>query len=133
MLARLCEVGQYGVRIRPLGGSRAGELRFGRFLRNPRVTPGEMIATAAARTAGLVKGRHILAIQDTTSLRDDGKKRSLQLHPTIAVDATDGALLGLVHAELLRRSGANGNAATIGRSPRRKASAGWMRLSRPRR
>jgi hypothetical protein len=104
-LARLCEVGQYGVRIRPLGGSRAGELRFGRFLRNPRVTPGEMIATAAARTAGLVKGRHILAIQDTTSLRDDGNKRSLQLHPTIAVDATDGALLGLVHAELLRRSG----------------------------
>jgi hypothetical protein len=31
-----------------------------------------MIATARARTARLVKGRHILAIQDTTTLRDDG-------------------------------------------------------------
>jgi hypothetical protein len=36
------------------------------------VRPEEMIATARARTARLVKGRHILAIQDTTTLRDDG-------------------------------------------------------------
>jgi Transposase DDE domain len=99
------EVGQSGVRVRPLGGSRAGEMRFSRFLRNRRVTPDEMVATARARTAGLVKGRHILAIQDTTSLRDDGDQCSLHLHPTIAVDAQDGALLGLVHATLLRRAG----------------------------
>lgn len=65
----------------------------------------EMVATASAGTARLVKGRHVLAIQDTTSLRDDGAKRSLQLHPTIAVDAATGALLGLVHAEFLRRAG----------------------------
>jgi hypothetical protein len=64
-----------------------------------------MVATASARTARLVKGRHVLAIQDTTSLRDDGAKCSLQLHPTIAVDAATGALLGLVHAEFLRRTG----------------------------
>jgi Transposase DDE domain len=64
-----------------------------------------MVATASAGTARLAKGRHVLAIQDTTSLRDDGAKRSLQLHPTIAVDAATGALLGLVHAEFLRRAG----------------------------
>lgn len=64
-----------------------------------------MIATAAARLAGLVEKRHVLVIQDTTTLRDDGDQYSLNLHPAIAVDAADGALLGLAHAALLRREG----------------------------
>lgn len=105
MLARLVSVGQSGVSVRRVGGNRAGEIRFTRFLRNPRVSPQEMVATARARTAGLVKGRHILAIQDTTTLRDDGKQRSLNLHPMIAVDAHDGGLLGLVDAVFLSRAG----------------------------
>ncbi len=105
MLERLLEVGQSGIRVRPLGGNRAGEVRLGRFLRNPRVTSVEMIATAVARTAGFVAGRHVLVIQDTTSLRDDGDKYSHQLHPAIAVDATDGVLLGLTSATFLLRSG----------------------------
>ena len=98
-------MGQSGISVRRVGGNRAGEMRFTRFLRNPRVRPEEMIATARARTAGLVKGRHILAIQDTTTLRDDGKQRSLNLHPMIAVDAHDGGLLGLVDAVFLSRTG----------------------------
>jgi len=105
LLARLVSVGQSGISVRRVGGSRAGEIRFTRFLRNVRVRPDEMVATARERTAGLVKGRHILAIQDTTTLRDDGKQRSLNLHPTIAVDAHDGALLGLVEAVFLSHSG----------------------------
>lgn len=64
-----------------------------------------MTATAAARTAERVLNRHVLVIQDTTSLRDDGDKRSLQLHSAIAVDAMDGALLGLTSATFLRRNG----------------------------
>ena len=80
LLERLCTVGQ--------SGDRAEELRIPRFLRNERVTPAEMFATAGARTTGLVRGRHVLAIQDTTTLRDDGKKDSLLLRPTIAVDAS---------------------------------------------
>jgi Transposase DDE domain len=80
-------------------------MRFTRFLRNRRVRPDEMVASAFARTTGLVKGRHILAIQDTTTLRDDGKQRSLNLHPMIAVDAHDGGLLGLVDAVFLNRTG----------------------------
>ncbi len=83
MLDRLAAVGQSRVRVRTLGGNRAGEMRITRFLRNPRVTPAEMVQTAAARTAKLVAGRHILAIQDTTSLRDDGDQQSLVLHPTM--------------------------------------------------
>jgi DDE family transposase len=125
LLARLIEVGQSGVRVRPLGGNRAGEVRLGRFLRNPHVTPAEMVKTASARTATLVEGRHILAIQDTTSLRDDGNQCSLQLHSMIAVDATDGALLGLVHAEFLRRTG--GKKALCGKRPfEAKESRRWL-------
>lgn len=105
MLARLVCVGQSGISVRRVGGSRAGEMRFTRFLRNRRVRPDEMVASALARTTGLVKGRHILAIQDTTTLRDDGKQRSLNLHPMIAVDAHDGGLLGLVDAVFLNRTG----------------------------
>jgi hypothetical protein len=63
LLTRLVEGAQSGVRIRPLGGNRAGEVGFGQFLRNPRATPEEIPSAACARTAGLVRGRHILAIQ----------------------------------------------------------------------
>jgi hypothetical protein len=52
-----------------------------------------------------VAGRHVLAIQDTTSLRDDGKRKGVYLHPTIAVDEADGALLGLLSADILVRDG----------------------------
>lgn len=105
MLARLVSVGQSGISVRRVGGDRAGEIRITRFLRNRRVTPEEMVTTARLRTAGLVRGRHVLAIQDTTSLRDDGKLDSLSLHAMIAVDAGDGALLGLVDAVFLNRVG----------------------------
>ena len=105
LLDRLVAVGQSGVRVRRLGGDRAGEIRITRFLRHARVSAAEMVATAAARTQGRVAGRHILAIQDTTSLRDDGQGKSMVLHPMIAVDALDGALLGLVHGEVLHRDG----------------------------
>lgn len=105
MLERLLGVGQQGIRIRPLGGDRAGEVRIGRFLRNRAVMPEEMIETALARTCGLVGGRHVLAIQDTTSLRDDGQASNHQMHAMIAVDADDGTLLGVVGACFLRHRG----------------------------
>lgn len=63
------------------------------------------MTTARLRTAGLVRGRHVLAIQDTTTLRDDGKLDSLNLHAMIAVDADDGALLGLIDATFLKHVG----------------------------
>jgi hypothetical protein len=105
LLARLISVGQSGISVRRVGGDRAGEIRITRFLRNRRVTPEEMVATARLRTAGLVRGRHILAIQDTTTLRDDGKLDSLNLHAMIAVDADDGGLLGLIDAVFLKHVG----------------------------
>jgi hypothetical protein len=98
-------VGQRGVAVRALGGNRAGEMRLTRFLRNDKVSVEEIVHCAGAATVRRVKGLHVLAIQDTTSLRDDGGKRSVSAHPTIAVDADSGALLGLVHAQILRREG----------------------------
>jgi hypothetical protein len=130
LLARLVEVGQSGVSVRALGGNRPGEVRFGRFLRCEAVTPAEMIATAGAHTRSLVAGRHILAIQDTTSLRDDGNKHSVNLHPTIAVDAGDGALLGLVHAELLIRDGSAAQVHSNKRSFEDKESRRWLDAAR---
>lgn len=105
MHQRLVDVGQNGVRVRFLGGSRAGEMRITRFLRNESVSLSEMVSHSSALTASRVEGRHILAIQDTTHLRDDGESRSIVAHPTIAVDGDDGTLLGLIHAEMLEREG----------------------------
>jgi DDE family transposase len=105
LLERLCALGAQGISLRLLGGERAGEVQLGRLLNNPRVTSTEMTATARADLLGRVAGRHVLAIQDSTSLRDDGDKQSLYLHPTIAVDAAAGALLGLLTAAVLERDG----------------------------
>jgi hypothetical protein len=130
LLTRLVEVGQSGVSVRGLGGARSGEVRFGRFLHCAAVSPAEMIATACAHTRGLVAGRHILAIQDTTSLRDDGNQRSINLHPAIAVDAGDGALLGLVHAALLVRDGTAGQVHCNNRPFAEKESRRWLDATR---
>ena len=71
LLAQLTGV-PAGISVRGLGGSRRGEMQIRRFLLNPKVAVSEIVMSAAARTARLVKDRDVLAIQDTTSLRDDG-------------------------------------------------------------
>jgi hypothetical protein len=90
------------VRLRRLGVDRAGEIRLNRFLRNEAVKTEEMVTEASARTAERCKGRHVLAIQDTTVVRSGGGG-GLYLHPVIAVDADEGAILGLVHASFQSR------------------------------
>ena len=96
--------------MRRLGGGRAGEMRIARFLHNPKVTLDEMLSTALARTSAQVAGRHVLAIQDTSALRVDEKGVGLSFHPVIAVDATEGTVLGLVdNAFLTRRGGERGS------------------------
>jgi len=107
--ARLVVLGGRGVRVRRLGGDRAGEIRLTRFLRNDAVTIEEMAGTAALRTAGRCAGRHILAIQDTTVVSSQGGG-GLYLHAVLAVDADEGAILGLIDGRfLLRRQGRRGS------------------------
>lgn len=65
----------------------------------------EMLETARARTLSHVGGRHILAIQDTTTARAEEGGKCVALHPLIAVDALDGAFLGLIDAVIQQRPG----------------------------
>jgi hypothetical protein len=95
-------------------------MQFFRFLRNEAVTVAEMAETAAARTAGLVAGRDMLAIQDSSELILGGKEArtrgfgpigrgggtgGLLLHSVLAVDAATGALIGLVDMQVRNRQG----------------------------
>jgi Transposase DDE domain len=102
---RLVAVGSRGLSVRRLGATRAGEMRITRFLRNDAVRLDEMLASAATRTFGRVSGRHVLAIQDTTTIRAEDGGRCVAMHPVIAVDAVEGGLLGLVDAQFFTRDG----------------------------
>jgi hypothetical protein len=125
-LERLVTYGGKGVSVRQLGGNRAGEMRITRFLHNPAVTAGEMISTASARTCARVAGRHVLAIQDTSALRVDEKGLGLSFHPVIAVDASEGTVLGLVDNLFLTRKGGE-RAARKERDFEEKDSRRWLR------
>lgn len=122
---RLVRHGPRGISVRRLGGSRAGEVRIGRFLRNGKVTVEKIVERAASGTASRVSGLDILAIQDTTSFRDDGLGNSLVGHATIAVEAEQGALLGLVDARVIERHGGGGKGAK-GRALYDKESQRWL-------
>lgn len=106
--------------IRRLGGTRAGEIQFTRFLRNKAVTAAEIAECAAERTAARVAGRDVVVVQDTSELALGGRRakangygpvgkggalRGLLLHAVLAVDAGTGAVLGLVDAPVRNRSG----------------------------
>ena len=121
---RLVETAGRGVRIRRLGGDRAGEIRLSRFLRNEAVTTEAMMDAAAARTAARCVGRRVLAIQDTTVIRSEGGG-GLYLHPVLAVDADDGAILGLTYACFLKRTGGKKGSRGARRSRTRRAGVGW--------
>lgn len=103
--------------MRKLGDNRARQTQFRRFLNNVRVKVAEIVEASGERTASLVGGRHVLAIQDTTEVNyqsqadrkhnlgtvGNGTDVGLFLHPVLAVDADDGSCLGLVHAQIWRR------------------------------
>lgn len=83
-----------------------------------------MIRTTASRTAPRCTGRHVLAIQDTTVIQSEGGG-GLYLHPVIAVDADDGAILGVVHAATLTRTGGR-KAERRSRAVENKESGRWL-------
>ena len=95
-------------------------MQFTRFLRNAAVTAPEMAAYAGEKTAARVAGRHVVAIQDTSELVLGGRKArangfgpvgkggatgGLLLHPVLAMDATTGAVIGLVDFKVWNREG----------------------------
>ena len=105
--------------LRRLGGDRAGELRAGRFFASPRVTTAKIIEGWSTQTGAACIGRHILAIQDTSEVRfptpalrrrglgpvKKGNCHGVLVHAMVAVDAEDGACLGLVGGDVWTRPG----------------------------
>ena len=72
-------------------GDRARQMQFSRFLHNGAVTVTEMAETAAARTAVVVVGRDVLAIQDSSELVFGGKEaRAWGLVRSVAAGTSAG-------------------------------------------
>ncbi len=62
-----------------------------------------MAVQAAGRTSERCQGRDVLVIQDTTVVRSEGGGGDY-LHAVMALDAKDGAILGLVDGQFLQRA-----------------------------
>jgi hypothetical protein len=106
--------------LRRVGGDRAGEVAGHRFLDNGKVDVAGIVDCFAWRTQTACVGRRVVAVQDTTEVnfagRDagrhglgaagNGKALGFFIHPVVAVDADDGAVLGVVDAEIWTRDGA---------------------------
>jgi len=104
--------------LRKLADDRREQVRFRRFLSNEAVTVEEMVAHRAMLVAAAARGRHVLAIQDTSEINyqaQSGRKRGLGtvgngtdvglfVHPVLAVDAQTQECLGLVDAQVWRRT-----------------------------
>ena len=105
--------------VHALAKDRNEALSFGRFLDHHAVSYAEMLITTGRFTGQRAAGRHVLAIQDTTEFNFPGHAASksgfgrsgnnrdlgLFIHPTIAVDADHGGIIGLVGAQVLNRTG----------------------------
>ena len=106
--------------IRRLGDGEGPQTKgFRRFLANRRVTLERLLASWPQQAATAVAGRHVLAIQDTSEIKFNttaerrrglgevakGQARGALLHAMVAVDARDGACLGLVGGTIWTRAG----------------------------
>ncbi|WP_053080657.1 IS4 family transposase, partial [Methylobacterium variabile] len=101
-----------------VGGSEAGTASAHRYLTSPRTTVGGILKAFGRRTARACAGRPIVAVQDTSEIgfggeaagRDglgpagNGRDPGFFLHPVIAVDAEDEAVLGVIDAQIWTRS-----------------------------
>jgi hypothetical protein len=125
-------------------GDEATEIRFGRFLRNERVTVERIVAGGSEATARAVAGRHALLFQDTSEFNfrtSEGHRRGLGpigkgvgrgalLHAMIAADAEHGDVLGLAGAQIWTRPEPVAGAPKKKKSKKKRRPAGekeWRR------
>lgn len=113
-------VAKHSVVLKKIGGQRAGEVGVGRLLASEKIDTEGLLAPHYQRTGEAVRGRRIVAAQDTTEInfagRDkrrrglgpagDGVSKGFFIHPVIAIDADDEAVLGVVAAEIWTRDDA---------------------------
>ena len=125
--------------LRQVGGDRAGEVACHRFLDNGRVAASAIIDELSRRTASACAGRRVVAVQDTTEVNFSGRDRGRRglgragngtalgffIHPVVAVDAEDEAVLGLVDGAIWTRDG-GAKAARRQRRFEDKESRRWL-------
>jgi hypothetical protein len=104
---------------RAAAGQRSQIVRYGRFLDNRKVTVASLIEGWGQQTAAAARGRHVLAIHDTSEITfrtspehrrglgeiAKGNSYGVLLHAMLAVDAQGGDSLGLVTGEIWTRQG----------------------------
>jgi hypothetical protein len=128
--------------LKEIGGDRAGEVACNRFLKASEVTWEEIAETISEETAQRCAGRRIVVPQDTTDInlrgRDagrigfgpgsDGVGRGFFIHPCIAVDADDEAVLGVLDLKIWTRPEDGGAACKKRRSRtfEEKESIRWL-------
>ena len=100
-------------------GAWSAQMRFWRFLSNPRVTLDRLIEGWSTQTRTAARDRHVLAIQDTSEIKfattpedrrglgkvGKGNVFGVLLHAMMAVDADSGHALGLAGGTLWTRAG----------------------------
>ena len=102
--------------LRTLGGTRAGEVGAQRWLSSPRITTEQILEASSVRTVSACAGRRVVAVQDTTAISfarsagrrglgpgSTGKTPGFFLHPVVAVDIEQEAVLGLIGARIWTR------------------------------
>lgn len=104
--------------MREVGETRSGEVAAHRLLSSNDVDAQALLVPHVARTALACQGRRIVAVQDTTEINFErhrqpcaglgptgqGDIRGFFIHPVVAVDADDEALLGVAGARIWTRA-----------------------------
>lgn len=125
--------------VKRLGGTRAKEIRYGRFLKNENVTHQEILDVEGRRVGQRAKGRDVLAIQDTTEMNfsghtgskkgfgavGDGEDIGLFLHPQLVLDAESGGVLGLAGCAIMNRR-RHVKTPSSARPPEKRESRRWL-------
>ncbi len=115
LLDRIVATGS--LKLREIGGTRSGEIGAHRLLSSQDVEPAALLAPHVARTAAACRGRRVVAAQDTTEINFHRRRkpvaglgptgnagiRGFFVHPIVAIDAQDEALLGVVGARIWTR------------------------------
>lgn len=108
--------------LNQLAHGRADLVGFSRFLGNDKITPDKLVGSAIHRCSQLVKGRHVLVLNDTTDFNFRDHENYLDaadehlgpmsnegdmgfyLHPGLVVDAEHGIGLGFSYIKIWNRA-----------------------------
>ena len=103
--------------LRDVGGTRAGEIGAHRLLSSESIAADALLIPHVARTAAACAGRRVVAAQDTSEINFARSRRPAAglgstgnagihgffVHPVVAIDAEDEALLGIAGARIWTR------------------------------